>query len=554
MPTIARFIGGAGTGKTRMLLDTLEKVLESHHPLQVGFVSFTRAARREASERAGDRFGVPACQLETDGWFRTLHSVCYRMLGIPAGQLISGSKADRKWLAESLGVEVSSMGIPDEGLDEQDVDDTPFESATDASIALGLWHAARNRLEPLRPTWELASQCSDSTPDYDWCVETIKRYEQCKRLDDRCDFTDLVSRYAGYKCTVDGVERITPEGDVPRVPVWFFDEQQDTSALLDTVCHRLIADAYWVYVCGDPFQSIYQWAGASPKHFLAWDVAKSKIMPQSWRCAPAIHELGENFLRLASDYWDRGIKPASHDGSVDIVRYQNGTIPGEVTEGESWLILARTNFHARRLSARLDDTGLPWAPIRGNGGWNRPKTNRGLECLAAAEQFGGVVSDFWADAVPLLPTKHDGKELLTRGTKTLWSEPKHRASQKGRQIALEALGEWGATPDCIAMIRSGAWAGIINRADLFRTYYRNHGSSGIYNPQIRVGTIHSAKGAEADNVLWLTTSSLPIARGSETEDGRNEECRVSYVAATRARKRLIVAVEPNKRHRAELPA
>lgn len=553
MPTIARFIGGAGTGKTRTLLDTLEQVLEYHHPLQVGFVSFTRAARHEAAERAGARFGVPSNQLETDGWFRTLHSVCYRMLGIPAGQMLADSRADKKWLADSLGIEIANVGIPDEGIDEQELDDTPFEGSTDAGVALGLWHAARNRLQGFRPTWELAAACSDSTPDYDWCVEVITKYEQAKRLDDRCDFTDMVARYAGYRCGIEGVERVAPEGEVPNVPVWFFDEQQDTSALLDAVCHRLIADSHWVYVCGDPFQSIYQWAGASPKHFLAWEVAKSKIMPQSWRCAPPIHEFGENCLRTATDYWDRGIKPAEHEGAVDVLRYQSGTIANEIGENESWLVLARTNWLAKRLCAGLDATGLPWAPIRGNGGWNRPKTNRGLECLAAAEQFGGVVSDFWADAVPLLPAKHDGEELLTRGTKTRWGDAKHRAKHKGLQIALDELTAWGATSHLIERIKSGRWADLISKADLFRAYYRKHGAKGIYNPSIRVGTVHSAKGAEADNVLWLTTSSLPIHRGCETEEGRNEECRVNYVAATRARKRLVVAVEPNKRFRAELP-
>ena len=35
----------------------------------------------------------------------------------------------------------------------------------------------------------------------------------------------------------------TYQGDPPELEAWFFDEQQDTSALLDAVCRRLIAAA-----------------------------------------------------------------------------------------------------------------------------------------------------------------------------------------------------------------------------------------------------------------------------------------------------------------------
>ena len=45
MPTIARLIGGAGTGKTTELMRILDGVLQQGiDPLQVGFVSFTKAA------------------------------------------------------------------------------------------------------------------------------------------------------------------------------------------------------------------------------------------------------------------------------------------------------------------------------------------------------------------------------------------------------------------------------------------------------------------------------------------------------------------------------
>ena len=48
------------------------------------------------------------------------------------------------------------------------------------------------------------------------------------------------------------------------------------------------------------------------------------------------------------------------------------------------------------------------------------------------------------------------------------------------------------------------------------------------------------KGAEADNVLLLTSISRPTKASMETPEGFDAEQRVWYVGATRARKRLIV--------------
>jgi superfamily I DNA/RNA helicase len=49
---------------------------------------------------------------------------------------------------------------------------------------------------------------------------------------------------------------------------------------------------------------------------------------------------------------------------------------------------------------------------------------------------------------------------------------------------------------------------------------------------LRLMTVHGAKGLEADNVLL---DGLPLRR----DDGGDEEVRVWYVGATRARQRLV---------------
>ncbi|HUW35246.1 MAG TPA: UvrD-helicase domain-containing protein, partial [Planctomycetota bacterium] len=102
MPQTAKLIGGPGTGKTRALLEIADNVIERvRDPLLVGFNSFTRAARREASTRAADTYNMRPIELEKDGWFRTVHSICHRQLGV-RDRLLTDCKADREWLMEML--------------------------------------------------------------------------------------------------------------------------------------------------------------------------------------------------------------------------------------------------------------------------------------------------------------------------------------------------------------------------------------------------------------------------------------------------------------------
>lgn len=542
MPIIARIIGGAGTGKTTALMDTMERVLESgiDDPLSVGFVSFTKAARREASERAAARFGGKAEQLEDEGWFRTLHSVCYRLLGVKQGALILDNKADEKWLAEALG-EQASCAVYD------GIADVAFNSSTDAGKALGIWDYARNRLIPYREAHERAWRVSDSTPAIEDCLAFVEKYEQAKRLDDRCDFVDMLGRFAGYRFDVDGHSRRTPEGVAPSVPVWFFDEQQDTSPLLDAVCRRLMEPAQWVYVVGDPFQSIYGWAGAMGTLFMGWEVAKEKTLPKSYRCPAPIHYLGEDILRECSDYFDRGIQPADHDGEVETVRFHGGVLD-EVDPRESWLLLARTNYHAARLSRRLKESGVPWLPTKGNGGWNAPARHEATESLYGLERGLAVRGSRWKRVIEHLPAK-----LLERGAKTRWADMKQAEAdeQFDRPKLLDELP--GATPEFVQVVRSGQWREHIDHADEWCSAVERFGEEAVKNPKVRVGTIHSVKGAEADNVLWLTTLTNQVRKGREDQEVDDEERRLAYVAVTRARHRLVVAVEPNA-YRFEVPA
>ncbi len=329
---------------------------------------------------------------------------------------------------------------------------------------------------------------------------------------------------------------------MPAVPVWILDESQDNSALVDAVARRLTADSMWVYLAGDPYQAIFGFGGADPALFQSWPVKGSNkhILAKSWRCPAAVVDLGEEIIRGCSDYWDRGVQPADHEGAVESRLYPEPW-PDEVDPAESWLLLARTNFQARRLQQRLNGNGIPWVPTKGNGGWSAPVRNKALLGLLGLSRGESIFAEEWQAVLKLVPSRVNDRELLERGTKKQWDE--RQIDDPIEACELPRLSEWGATPEFIDQIRSGRWVELIDRAVEFRGAVDRWGLRTVMEPKVRVGTVHSAKGLEADNVLILTTTSHQVENSKQDALGADEERRVCYVACTRARRRLLVARE-----------
>lgn len=535
---IARLIGGAGTGKTTELLSVMDGALErlGGDPLRLGFASMTRAAREEAVKRAALKWNIPESRLAIDGWFRTVHSTVYRCLGIAKGQLVADSKADVAWVSAALGVNLSTTLNDDTG--RQDYLGDP-----DVSASLNCWSLARATLQPMEALVRKKKQTDDNVPDYAKVIRTVERYEMAKRLEDRVDFTDILLRFAGisYDC-VEGIRDVAPEGELPAVDAWLFDEQQDASPLLDAVCRRLITapSVRWCYVVGDPFQSIYGFAGSSSECFLSWDAAKIRTMPKSYRCPAPILALGEKCLRrMTSGYFDRGIAPADHTGTVSECDGIEELVSG-IKPTDEWLLLARTNYHAGRLYAAMAEAHKParWTS-QPEGPTGR---SAGLAALLALERGDAITGSDWGNAIQLLPQKNDKKlAMLVRGFKARWA--REDGATEWDVIFPNELDKVGATAELVESIASGAWCGLVDGGASWRRMAKKWGPELAGTPRVRIGTIHSVKGAEADNVGLLTTTSKRVEAGAQDEQQHNEECRIAYVAVTRARKNLVIVNE-----------
>lgn len=551
MVQIAKLIGGAGTGKTTELMRVLGEIIDSGvDPMDVGFVSFTRAARAEAAQRVEERFGTSAEALQRKGWFRTLHSICYDSLGGRFGdRLITETKKDREWLENTLQERCEGFGGAGPAEDCQE----RIGDASKATVALALWSLARNRLCDLESVRREFMAAGEAVPGIDYCRKIAAKYESAKYVDDRLDFVDLAGRFAGYRWVVDGEPEHCPKaGTTPDIPVWIFDEHQDVSRLLDAVASRLVyaPATKWVYFAGDPFQAVYGFAGSDHRCLLEWECEKYRVMGQSFRCPENILGFGERILRQCSDYFDRNIAPRDAGGELNYTHSVHDFMPRVGRDGESWLLLARTNFLAGKLKAALNRDGIPWDNTRGSGGYIGQKAREICASMLALQRGSYIEPQDWEYLLRNIPAGKGETAWLQRGVKTSVLAGDHPTARC--YVNAANCTEFGAAPGFVRALERGDWYREIEGADKYVTAERLFGESQAIEPQVRIGTIHSVKGSEADNVVMLDSMTGRCHRSRASQEGRDAERRISYVGATRARKRLWVLSQRRDQWRMEL--
>lgn len=535
---VATLIGSAGSGKTTELLRIMEgaKAALGGSPFAVGFASMTRAARAEAVGRASLAWSIPPEVLSRDGWFKTCHGVAYKQLAIVKGQMIDDSKASQIWLADALKVDVRTIIDDDSGY-------AVYAGDKCAATALNCWEVSRARIEPLKATIARMVRAGADVPPFAQCKQFITRYEQAKRLENRSDFTDLLARYAGIHFDPDGFYEVDPEGELPKgVRAWIFDEAQDASALVDRVCRRLAhgPEVLWTYLAGDPFQSIFSFAGSNAKHFMSWPSDKKRVMPKSYRCPKPILELGEKCLRQMNDgYFDRGVAHADHDGVISRGGGPSAVVPA-LDPTKSTLILARCNFTLDDWAEALRRKKMPFSKLKSK---DSTAALRGIKALWDLEHGEAVSGDDFSCAIAEIPSRGKDGPLLERGTKASWERDDTR--RRWDVVFPSDLEDTGMTQAMIDRVTGGTWGDLVTGGERWRNSAVKWGAELATRPQIRLGTIHAAKGMESDVVVLSTTTTRRIEEAQRSDrEAFDEERRVEYVGVTRARRELIVSSEP----------
>jgi len=478
---IKMILGGPGCGKTTRLLDiTAEHIEAGVDPKRIAFLSFTKKAAQEAAERAATKFGLEPDDLPL---FKTIHSLCFREAGMNPYQMMRNT--DYKEVSKMLGVRISGY-----------VDSVDVIAQNKGDRLLHLHRLAGALRMPLKDVWRDHGTGSNVRWwDLEWFSKSLTEWKQSNG---KFDFDDLLSLY------IDSGEPID-------VDVAIIDEAQDLSTLQWGVVRKAFRDtAEHIYIAGDDDQAIYRWNGADVDYFLNLK-AEREILPHSYRLPKVIFDTSQSIVGRIKKRYSKDITPSDHAGDVDFA-------PWEVSQYDldsgSWYFIARTVTGVKDYEEQMQKAGY---------GFN---TN-----------YGSSVNEEHARAIYAWSVLNKGESVGAEDLQYVADYINGWEFRVGSgDFTLDQLrASYGLTAD-------GSWFDVLNKiTPAHREYYRailRRGGNLRENSRIYIGTIHSVKGGEADNVV-LSMRMTP--RTSKNLDKcPDDEHRVFFVGATRAKQKLFI--------------
>jgi DNA helicase II / ATP-dependent DNA helicase PcrA len=487
-----KLFGPPGTGKTTFLLNSLEQELKRVKPYRVGFLTFTRTARAEALHRTG----MSEKELP---YLKTIHSICYRQLGVSQSQMIK-PKMLREF-GQRIGTEIT--GWVTNLLSDDPTEGGGGRTPTKADILLNLNHLGRHRKVKLREMLQTA----DESLEWEFSKWFTETYRQWKEAESLFDFTDLLSEYL-------------ISGKPLNVDVLFVDEAQDLSKLQWDVVHKLGASAERIYMAGDDDQAIFTWAGASAAAFIREPCDEHKILDQSNRCPKAVMDVAQGIISNVRNRVAKNTRPRAAEGQFETYGYLDQSL---FDGDESKFLLYRNHHRGQKLASELEELGVPYT------GHISPISDK--DVVASITALGKSAKGMEATPAELRSFMDMcDTRLLKKEAEELCAKP----------ALASALLKNSAEADVFKILAR------LPRKDYLQRCIELHGVSATLKPKLQLQSIHQSKGQEAHTVI------LDTELAKKTYDGMmnnpDDEHRVWYVGATRAREKLVVLLPMNQLH------
>ena len=352
-----KVIGPPGTGKTKTLLDEVDKYIAKGIPLnRIGYFAFTRNAANEAR----DRFLKKNKDLtEKDTlYFKTLHSLAFHNLGLNQDNVMN--ELHYKAIGETCGIQINYASY------ESNSWNGIFSSNSEY---LNLINLARVRRIDTLNQFDLNEHLSKVERNkLDAIDKEINSYKKTYGL---IDFTDMLDKF---------LKNGTVKG---KLDVIFVDEAQDLSKIqwdmLEKIEKENEAD---VWIAGDDDQAIFGWAGADVMSFIEWKATEVPLQ-QSKRVPSEIQKAALSIVGRIEEYrLDKKYYPKKEKGQItEVIKIADI----DMSKG-SWLILARTNSLLKEIPKMLKQKGLFFKTSDGKNSigknlyedieyWNKMKKN-----------------------------------------------------------------------------------------------------------------------------------------------------------------------------------
>lgn len=342
-------LAGAGTGKTRVLVNRIARLVETGaEPWSILAVTFTNKAAGEMRTRLRQLLGSPADSM----WIGTFHATCARIL--------------RKY-AHHVGLTKSFQIFDDDDqmkLVEKLLKETGLDEQVSARTILSRFDRAKNRGVDPRAV---------KTGAFDDVVEQIYPMYQAQLMKENAvDFNDLILKTLALFDVEEPARSLRV-----RFRHVLVDEFQDTNRVQYELVEKLAEATRNLTVVGDDDQSIYAWRGAEPRNLLDFDRAFPDAtvikLEQNYRSTQMILDAANSVIQKNRDRHEKALW-TDHTGGDPLEIYQAGDERGEayfvaqsirqlLDEGpyspNDIAILYRTNAQSRVLEEHLRAARVP---------------------------------------------------------------------------------------------------------------------------------------------------------------------------------------------------
>lgn len=463
------------TAITKLFIRT---ALAAGGPHKVAAVTYTRAAAQELKLRVAESLGIPTdpeSLSKSMPWVGTVHSLAYRLSGRPR-------MADEKKAYAALGGTRASFGRS-----EMDF----YERFDEPSLALRLEASARQRLQtPYDALGTLPLEgLASTTPERLFnLIDQYRTWKQDTRVKDYEDLLLMGRKHA------------------PPVQVFIMDEAQDASPLLWSVADAWMAGTSLAVFAGDPWQTLYQFSGASPTMF--------RQRPGTWTSLKVSHRLTPRSVAYAKSV-------LTGAGWADpLFDTWDGAGAGVETDSGTRFLLARTHDLVRTWERHLIDRAIPFYRLgEGKSPLQQESKNLWLACQRLLAQEPVPAGSLLELAKYDDPKKDWVRDCQKNPDAPVTFERFHDMT-RGMEHHLISRIPW---------------------TDYYKRVVQQHGVQALFDtPKISLGTGHASKGLEADHVEILAPwGSIPL-KSLETQEGaRNEAC-TAFVACSRHRQSLTI--------------
>lgn len=568
---IRRYWGPPGTGKTWTLADELKRVVAERGPDSAAVVSFTHTS---AAAIAGRDTGLP------DTAVGTLHSLAYRAIG---GRSVAEVALDRKSIQawnSRVGLHWQLSDDARRGMVELAREGGSSKYGGDQLI--GLYDLLRARF----------------CPPMEWPPE-VRRFAEAwteyKRQSDTADFTDM--------CLLALARALDGESAPGNPQVLVGDEAQDFTPLETALLLAWGRSCDELFLALDDDQSINQWRGGDPAPILALGmgmdgepqpdlVVVDKPLQQSYRVPAA--------AQRAALHWIEQVPPERRRAKVYRARTHNGQPDGDVVEGQIYhvsypleaietaqaiarhtqagrrtMVLASCQYMLNGVLSNLRELGVPywnhyrpserrWNPLSAGEGELSTAERLYRYLVMDADQLGDAARPWTGDDVRAWIDLVGATEAgLARGAKSarsllpagilpealvygLFADPDGEHCTRAVEPDIDWFSSVALASKRSVLQYPLAIARRFGPAALLEPDWSQPASP--QHPQCVVGTIHSFKGAEADDV-FVSPSISGAGYGQWVQGGaqRDELLRQFYVALTRARQTTII-LSSTERH------